>query len=124
MVAILFSTAYRFLHFQYIKYFHAVSLTAPEYQLNLHPGGHSYIMDDMDVCQGLSNPYPLQTKILTNFGPFADKWRKIFENICPKTPENQFLAAYICIFEKKVMILKTFDTLDSLKTTPSADFRV
>ena len=24
-------------------------------------GGDSYIMDDMDVCQGHSNPYPLQT---------------------------------------------------------------
>ena len=37
--------------------------------------GHSYIMDDMDECQGLSNPYPLQTKILdllqTNGGKFS-----------------------------------------------------
>ena len=25
--------------------------------------GHSYIMEDMDVRQGFSNPYPVQTKI-------------------------------------------------------------
>ena len=35
-----------------------------------------------------------------NFGPFADKSRKIFENIYPKTPENEFLAVYLCIIEK------------------------
>ena len=81
-------------------------------------------MDDMDVCQGLSNPYPLQTKILTKFWTFADKWWEIFENIYHRMPENQFLAAYICIFEKKVMILQKFETLDSLKMTPFVDFRV
>ena len=27
----------------------------------------AYIMDDMDVHQGLSNSYPLQTKISTKF---------------------------------------------------------
>ena len=59
--------------------------------------GHSYIIEDMDVRQGLSNPYPLQRQ---NFGPFANKWRKIFENIYPKTPENEFLAVYLCIIEK------------------------
>ena len=30
--------------------------------------GYSYIIEDMDVRQGISNSYPLQTKI----GPFAD----------------------------------------------------
>ena len=30
-------------------------------------GGHSYIMGDIDVRQGLSNPYPLQTKISAKF---------------------------------------------------------
>ena len=29
--------------------------------------------------------------------PSADKWRKIFENIYPKMPENEFLAVYLCI---------------------------
>ena len=51
------------------------------------------MMDDMDVCQGPSNPYPLQTKFWT----FADKWQKMFANIYPKTPENEFLSAYINI---------------------------
>ena len=31
--------------------------------LQLTEGGHSYIIEDMDVHQGLSNPYPFQTKI-------------------------------------------------------------
>ena len=31
------------------------------------PGGHSYIMEDMDVRQGFSNPYPLQSKISVKF---------------------------------------------------------
>ena len=35
-----------------------------------------------------------------NFGPFADKWRKMFENIYPKMRENEFLAVYLCIIEK------------------------
>ena len=44
-------------------------------------------------------------KFLPHFGPCTDKWQKIFENIYPKTPENQFLAAYICIFEKNFVKL-------------------
>ena len=32
-----------------------------------------------------------------NFEPFTDEWRKIFQNIYPKTPENEFLAVYLCI---------------------------
>ena len=47
--------------------------------------GHSYIIKDMDVRQGLSSPLPFADQ---NF----DKWRKIFENIYPKTPENEFLC--------------------------------
>ena len=39
-------------------------------------------------------------KFRQNFGPFADKWLKIFENIYPKMPENEFLAVYLCIIEK------------------------
>ena len=31
------------------------------------PGGYSYIIEDMDVRQGFSNPYPLQTKISAKF---------------------------------------------------------
>ena len=58
----------------------------------------SYIIEGMDVRQELSNPS--QTKISAKFGPFAAKWRKIFENIYHKTPENEFLAVYLCIIEK------------------------
>ena len=43
-------------------------------------GGHSYISEDMDVRQGLSNPYPLQTKISAKFwtlrSQMADNFRK------------------------------------------------
>ena len=41
------------------------------------PGVHSYIIDDMDVRPGLSNPYPLQTKISAKF------W-----TLCSQTVEN------------------------------------
>ena len=34
-----------------------------------------------------------------NFGPFAVKWGQIFEHIYPKTPENEFLAEYLCIIK-------------------------
>ena len=58
------------------------------------------MIKDMDVRQGLSNPYPLQPKISKKFEPFADKWRKIFENMYPKPLESEFLAVYFCIIEK------------------------
>ena len=38
-------------------------------------------------------------KFRQKFGPFADQWRTIFENIYRKTPENEFLAIYLCIIE-------------------------
>ena len=56
----------------------------------------------MDVGQGFSNPYPLKTKISAKFwtfGPFADKWQQIFENIYLKIPENEFLVVYFCIIK-------------------------
>ena len=55
-------------------------------------GGNFYMIEDMDVWQGLSNPYPLQTKI-------SAKWQKVFENIYPITPKNEFLAVYLCILK-------------------------
>ena len=39
-------------------------------------------------------------KFRQNIEPFADKWRKMFDNIYPKTPENEFLAVYLCIIKK------------------------
>ena len=54
-------------------------------------------MENMGVWQGLSNPYPLQTKISVNFEPLAES----FQNIHPITQENEFLAVYICIIKKK-----------------------
>ena len=63
-------------------------------------GGHSYIIEDMEVRQGFSNPITLcRPKFRQNFGSFADKWRKSFENIYPKTLENEFLVVYLCIVE-------------------------
>ena len=52
--------------------------------------------------QGFSNLYPFADQ---NFGKILDplhggKWRKIFKNIYPKMPENEFLAVYLCIIEK------------------------
>ena len=35
-------------------------------------GGHSYIIEDMNVRQGLTNPYPLQTKISAKFWTLVD----------------------------------------------------
>ena len=40
--------------------------------------GHSYIIEDMDVRQGLSNPYPLQTKILDPFQTNDGKFSKVY----------------------------------------------
>ena len=58
-------------------------------------------IEDMDVRQGFSNLYPFADQNFgKNFGSFADKWRKIFENIYPKMPKNEFLAVYLCIIEK------------------------
>ena len=50
-------------------------------------------------ASGIFKPLPLcRPKFRQNFGPFADKWRKLFENIYPKMPDNEFLAAvYLCI---------------------------
>ena len=46
------------------------------------PGVHSYIIEDMDVRPGLSNPYPLQTKIsgkiLDPLQPNGGKFSKIY----------------------------------------------
>ena len=48
----------------------------------IREGGHSYIIEDMDVSQGFSNHYPFADQNFGNlFGPFADKWWNIFENI-------------------------------------------
>ena len=46
-------------------------------------GEHSYIVEDMDVWQGLSNPYPLQTKISAIFWTLC---RQITENIWKYSP--------------------------------------
>ena len=48
-------------------------------------------------------------KFRQNFGPFAAKWWKILENIYPKTPENEFLAVYLCIVEKNFVKSLLFD---------------
>ena len=39
-------------------------------------------------------------KLRQNFGPFVDKWGKSFENIHPKTLENEFLAVYFASLKK------------------------
>ena len=72
-------------------------------------GGDSYIIEDMDVRQGLSNPYLCRPEFGQNFAPFAAKWRKIFKNIYPKTAENEFLAIYLCIIEKEFVKSLLFD---------------
>ena len=81
-------------------------------------GGHSYIIEGMDVRQGLSKPYPSQTKFSAKFWTPS---QPNGENIYPKTPENEFLAVYLCIIEKtlqnlcylikEIMILQKFETL-------------
>ena len=52
-------------------------------------------------ASGTLKPLPVAYQ---NFGkilePLQTKWRKIFENMYPKTPENEFLAVYLCIIEK------------------------
>ena len=79
------------------------------------------LIDSSNVCAFL--PYPEGTPILwriwmcgrdfqtltlcrpkfrQNFGPFADKWLYSFENIYPKTQENEFLTVYPCIIENKL----------------------
>ena len=50
---------------------------------HLGGGGHSYIMNDMDVCQGLSNSYLLQTKILTKFWTLCRQMGEIFQKYIP-----------------------------------------
>ena len=63
-------------------------------------GGHSYIMEDMDVRQGLSNPYPSQTKISANIWTLPRQMAENCRKYIPNTPENEFLAVYFCIIEK------------------------
>ena len=45
--------------------------------------GHSYIVEDMDVRQGLSNPYPLQTNISAKFWTLC---RQMAENFLKCIP--------------------------------------
>ena len=61
---------------------------------------HSYIYMVWMCVKDFQTLTLCRPKFWPHFGPCTDKWQKIFENIYPKTPENQFLAAYICIFEK------------------------
>ena len=56
-------------------------------------GGYSYTIEDMDV----HTLTPCKPNMLKNFGPFADKWLNIFENIMS---ENEFLVVYFYIIEK------------------------
>ena len=70
-------------------------------EMEMKPGGgHFYIKEDMDVCHGLSNPYPLQTKPSAKFWTFCRQMAEIVKNMYPETSENEYLAAYLCIFEK------------------------
>ena len=47
------------------------------------PGGHSYIIEGMDVRQGLSNPYPSQAKISANFWTFCSQMAEKFRKYIP-----------------------------------------
>ena len=79
----------------------------------LTDGGELYIkMNSLDrssfvVIKIISFPCNIPCVTLN---PFADKSQKIFENIHPKMPENEFLALYLCIFENilcKNSLIKT-----------------
>ena len=72
-------------------------------------GGGLLYNRDMDVRQGLSNPYLCRPEFGQSFAPFAAKWRKIFKNIYPKTAENEFLAKYLCVIEKEFVKSLLFD---------------
>ena len=49
-------------------------------------------------ASGIVKPLPFADQNFDkNFGPFADKWWKSFENIYPKMLENKFLALYLII---------------------------
>ena len=50
----------------------------PQYVKDWGVGGHSYIIENMDVRQGLSNPYLLQTKILDLLQTNGGKFSKIY----------------------------------------------
>ena len=63
-------------------------------------GGHSYIIEEMECVRDFQTLTLCRPTFQQNFRPFADKWQKIFENIYPKTPENEFLAIYLCIIEQ------------------------
>ena len=96
------------------------------------------------MWQGLSNPYPFQTKISAKVWTLCRQMTENFKNIHPKTPENEFLALYLCIlkiFRKNCLIKKGklcyYERLRPLidrkrhplqilqaKKTPFADFRV
>ena len=51
------------------------------------PRGDSYIMEGMDMRQGLSNPYPLQTKISAKIWTLR---RRMAENFRPKRQKMNF----------------------------------
>ena len=63
-------------------------------------GGALYIIEDMDVRQGLSNPYPLQTNISAKFWTLCRQMAKLFRSIYSKTLGNEFLAVYRRIIEQ------------------------
>ena len=46
-------------------------------------GGHSYIFEDMDVREALSNPYPLQTKISIKFRTLSRQMAAKFRKYVP-----------------------------------------
>ena len=54
----------------------------------------------MDVRQGLSNPYPLQTNISAKFWTLSRQMAENFLKYIPKTHENEFLAVYLRIIEQ------------------------
>ena len=74
----------------------------PAFSLSSFPGGGGAFLYNLGYgcASGTFKPLPFADQFRQNFGPSAAKWRKIFENIYPKTPENEFLAVYLCIIEK------------------------
>ena len=63
-------------------------------------GGALLYNGGYDVRQGLSNPYPLQTKISAKLRTLCRQMAENFENIYLQTPENESLSVYFCIIEK------------------------
>ena len=63
-------------------------------------GVHSHIVEDMDV----GRDFQILTFADKAFGKILDPLQtnglKFSKNICPKRPENEFLAVNLCIIQK------------------------